>query len=59
MIKECFVDGMNRIEEDDGYKITKVFDNYNIDEAFEMYVNEIAKTSCPYTKEEILKVNLV
>lgn len=34
------------------------FANYtikNIAKAYEMYVNQIARTSCPYTKEEILK----
>ena len=58
-IKECFVEGMNRVEEDDGYKLNKVFNSYNFQEAFKMYVDEIAETSCPYTKEEILKVNLI
>lgn len=27
----------------------------NIEEAYKMYVDEIAEKSCPYTKEEILK----
>jgi len=31
------------------------FDVDNLEEAFEMYVDEIAETSCPYTKEEILR----
>ena len=30
----------------------------NIDEAFEMYVSQIANKRCPWSKEEILKANM-
>ena len=32
--------------------------NYNFDEAYSMYLDEVAEKSCPYTKEEILNAGL-
>lgn len=32
--------------------------NYNFDEAYDMYLDQIAEKSCPYTKEEILNAGL-
>ena len=53
--KEEFLYGMDHVEEDDGYHIIKVFDDYNVDEAFEMYVDELLKTHPKWNKEEIMK----
>ena len=33
-------------------------DNYNFDEAYSMYLDEVAEKSCPYSKEEILNSGL-
>ncbi len=29
----------------------------NMEEAYEMYVDEVAETSCPYNKEKLLSIN--
>ena len=44
MIYEQFIKGMK-----------EAFDNFNTLEAFNMYIDEVAETSCPYTKEQLKK----
>jgi len=47
-IKECFTRDMSEA-------FPKGIENF--DEAWEMYVDEIAEKGCPYTKKEILKAS--
>ena len=42
-----------RFEED----LFKLIVPSNLEEAYKMYVKEIAKTSCPWTEEEIMNAN--